>query len=74
MDDRSRKEDEALTGGLFARQGLKTVPVSERLRLDFFSQAREMRARVAGQLVSPKLVEEVLSWLADYRVEHQLVK
>ena len=74
LDDRSRREDEALVGGLFAHQGLKTVPVAEQFRLDFFSRTRDMRASLAGQLVSPKLLEEVLSWLADYRVEHQLTK
>ncbi|MCU1280247.1 MAG: TRAP-type C4-dicarboxylate transport system, substrate-binding protein [bacterium] len=72
LDDRSRREDELLLGGLFARQGLKTVAVSERFRRDFFGEAREMRGRLAPQLVPPKLLEEVLSWLADYRAEHQL--
>jgi TRAP-type transport system periplasmic protein len=74
LDDLSGRQDEALVGGLFARQGMKTVPVSDRFRLDFFSQAREMRGRLGAQLAAPKLLEEVLSWLADYRGEHQLSK
>ncbi len=74
LDDQNRRIDDALIGGLFARQGLKTVPVSEAFRLDFFSQAREMRARLSGRLVPDKLLEEVLSWLADYRAEHQLAR
>jgi TRAP-type C4-dicarboxylate transport system substrate-binding protein len=74
LDDLSRRQDDALVGGLFARQGMKTVPVSGRFRFEFFSQAREMRGRLGGELVTPKLLEEVLSWLADYRAEHQLSK
>ena len=74
LDDLSSRQDDALLGGLFARQGMKTVPVSDRFRLDFFSQAREMRGRLGAQLATPKLLEEVLSWLADYRGEHQLSK
>lgn len=74
LDDMNRRQDDALVNGLFARQGLKTVPVSERFRLDFFSQARDVRAQLAGKLVPAKLVEEVLSWLADYRAEHQLAR
>ena len=74
LDDMNTRQDDALVGGLFARQGLKTVPVSQRFRLDFFNEARDQRARVAAQLVSPKLLEEVLSWLADYRAEHSLAR
>ncbi|HEX6836170.1 MAG TPA: TRAP transporter substrate-binding protein DctP [Polyangia bacterium] len=74
LDDMNTRQDDALIGGLFARQGLKTVAVSDRFRLDFFSEARDMRARAAGRLVSPKLLEEVLSWLADYRAEHSLAR
>jgi TRAP-type C4-dicarboxylate transport system substrate-binding protein len=72
LDDLTVRQDAALVGGLFARQGMKTVPVTERFRLDFFSEARDMRDRVASQLVPQKLLDEVLSWLADYRVEHQM--
>ena len=72
LDDLTVRQDAALVGGLFARQGLKTVPVSERFRLDFFSEARDMRNRLSSQLVPQKLIDEVLSWLADYRAEHQM--
>jgi TRAP-type C4-dicarboxylate transport system substrate-binding protein len=70
LDDVGRRQDDALIGGLFARQGLKTVPASDQLRVDFFREARDMRARLGAQLTDPKLLEQVLSWLADYRVEH----
>lgn len=74
LDDMNTRQDDALVGGLFARQGLKTVPVSQSFRLEFFNEARDLRGRIAGQLVSPKLLEEVLSWLADYRAEHSLAR
>jgi TRAP-type C4-dicarboxylate transport system substrate-binding protein len=70
LDDVGRRQDDALIGGLFARQGLKTVPVSDQFRVDFFRESRDMRARLGAQLADPKLLEQVLSWLADYRVEH----
>jgi TRAP-type C4-dicarboxylate transport system substrate-binding protein len=72
LDDLTQRQDDALINGLFARQGLKTIPASDSFRLDFFSQAREIRAQVAPKLVSQKLLDEILSWLADYRAEHQL--
>ena len=45
------RQDDALVGGLFARQGLKTVPVSDAFRLDFFREARDMRVQLGAQLV-----------------------
>ena len=70
LDDLSRRQDDALLGGLFARQGLAAVPVSERFRLEFFNRARDIRPRVAAAVVSPELMQRVLGWLADYRAEH----
>src|SRR5206468_11809932 len=36
VEEVGRREDDALIGGLFARQGLKPVPVNERFRAEFF--------------------------------------
>ena len=36
--------------------------------------ARHARRASAPRLVPPKLLEQVLSWLADYRAEHQLAR
>lgn len=72
LDDLNARQDEALLGGLFEKQGVKLVPVSDRFRYEFFERARELRTRVVGTLVSRELLEQVLSWLADYRAEHQL--
>ncbi|MDB4969471.1 MAG: C4-dicarboxylate transporter [Myxococcales bacterium] len=70
IDDLGRTQDEALMGGLFARQGVKAVPVSERFRAEFFDLARDVRGRGDNRVVDDALISDVLSWLADYRVEH----
>jgi TRAP-type C4-dicarboxylate transport system substrate-binding protein len=70
IEDIGRQHDEALLSGLFARQGLKTIPVSESFRSEFFELAREVRGNRGNQVVDEKLLQEVLSWLADYRALH----
>jgi hypothetical protein len=57
-----------------ARQGLRTLPVSETLRAEFFEAARMTRDRAGNQLVPHALLEKVLSWLADYRALHQVAR
>ena len=54
------QQDEELLGGLFAKQGLKTVPASETFRAEFFAQARAAREQIAtsGKLVRPDAVAE----------------
>jgi TRAP-type C4-dicarboxylate transport system substrate-binding protein len=69
LDDLNLRQDTALLGGLFAKQGVTLVPVSDTLRLDFFARARELRAQ--NHVVPDELLELVQSWLADYRVIHQ---
>jgi len=72
LDDLNARQDDALLNGLFAKQGIKVVPVNERFRLEFFDKARELRSHPAAQLAPQGLVDEVLSWLADYRAQHRL--
>ncbi len=71
IDDLSARQDDALLGGLLARQGLSAVPVSEQFRFEFFDAARDTRQRLGAKVVSAQLLDQVLSWLADYRAEHQ---
>ena len=66
MDDLGAQQDDALLGGLFARQGLHSVPVSERLQKEFFALADEMRAQ--QHIIDEKLLREVSSWLAEFRL------
>ena len=71
MEDLSARQDDQLLGGLLARQGLSAVPVSEQFRFEFFDAARETRQRLGAKVVPAQLLDQVLSWLADYRAEHQ---
>ena len=66
-----KDQDEALLGGLFAKQGLMTLPVSPEVRSQFFSEARALREKMAGTLVPVALLNRVLALLADYRAEHR---
>ena len=70
FQDMGRKQDEALLGGLFEKQGLKPIPPSEGFRSEFFEAARSARERAATRFVSRATLDRVLKWLADYRAEH----
>jgi TRAP-type C4-dicarboxylate transport system substrate-binding protein len=76
LENKGRDQDDQLLGGLFAKQGMKIVPVTEAFRADFFAQARAAREQLAaaGKLVRPELVQRVLTLLADYRAEHRAVE
>ena len=71
FEDLGRTQDEALLGGLFARQGVKPAALSPTVLSEFFDVAREARHSIPSGLVSAELLREVQSWLADYRVEHR---
>jgi TRAP-type C4-dicarboxylate transport system substrate-binding protein len=75
LEELGRQQDEELLGGLFAKQGLKTVPASETFRADFYAQARAARDKIAtsGKLVRQDLLQKVLTLLADYRAEHRIL-
>ncbi|HEX8951592.1 MAG TPA: hypothetical protein VF945_07085, partial [Polyangia bacterium] len=64
-----KRTDEALLGGLFAKQGARSVPVSARFRNEYMAAARAARAREEGKLVSKELIDRVMQMLADYRLE-----
>ena len=69
FEEMGRVQDDALLGGLFEKQGMKRVPVSEAMRDQFFSEARRAREEVAREVSSPELLQQVLTWLADFRAE-----
>ncbi len=72
VEEVGRREDDALLGGLFAKQGLHSVPVGERFRSEFFDLSQD--ARTHARIVDDKLLEQVLAWLADYRAVHASAK
>lgn len=70
IDELGRRQDEALLGGLFGKQGLRSVPVSAAFRAEYFAAAKSTRAQIVGRLIPRELLERVLRMLADYRIEH----
>ncbi len=70
FQEMGRRQDEALLGGLFQKQGLKPIPPSEGFRSEFFEAARSARERAATRFVPRATLDRVLKWLADYRAEH----
>jgi TRAP-type C4-dicarboxylate transport system substrate-binding protein len=66
----TREQDEQLLGGLFAKQGVKSVPVSPLLRAQFLDAAHTARDKLGNQLVPTELLLKVQSFLADYRSVH----
>src|SRR6185312_4983061 len=70
FQEMGKRQDEALLGGLFEKQGLKPIPPSEGFRSEFFEAARAARERAATRFVPRASLDRVLKLLADYRAEH----
>ncbi|MCU1276864.1 MAG: TRAP-type C4-dicarboxylate transport system, substrate-binding protein [bacterium] len=71
VEETSRAQDEALLGGLFARQGITIIQPSADVRAQFFGEARAVRDKMMSKLISRELLDQVLTLLADYRAEHR---
>ncbi|MGZ3441954.1 MAG: TRAP transporter substrate-binding protein DctP [Polyangia bacterium] len=69
IQETTRQMDESLLSGLFAKQGLQTMPVPPALQAEFDASAREAQRQVE-KLAPPGTVERVAGWLAEYRA-HQ---
>jgi TRAP-type C4-dicarboxylate transport system substrate-binding protein len=70
LEEVGRAQDDALLGGLFARQGLKPVDPSEAFRAEFYAAARATRERMGEQVIEQRLLQRVLTLLADFRAFH----
>ena len=71
LEDTGRAQDDALLGGLFDKQGVKQVQVSNGFRSEFYEAARNARDKLGADLVPPALLQRVMAMLADYRAEHR---
>jgi TRAP-type transport system periplasmic protein len=71
IEEVGRQQDAALLGGVFERQGLKTVTGVESLRSEFLAAARLARERLGDKLLPAATLQQVLAALADYRSEHR---
>lgn len=67
LEEVGRAQDDALLGGLFARQGLTPVEASESFRAEFYQAARSTRERLGARTLEPTLLQRVLTLLADFR-------
>jgi TRAP-type C4-dicarboxylate transport system substrate-binding protein len=73
LEELGRNQDEQLLHGLFEKQGIQVVPVSESFRSEFFAEAMTAREKMPLKLVRRELLSRVLGLLADYRAEHHLL-
>jgi TRAP-type transport system periplasmic protein len=71
FNELGRQTDDALLGGVFAKQGVTVQVADASFRSAFFEAAREARTRLGSKLVPPELLQRVLTLLADYRAEHR---
>jgi TRAP-type C4-dicarboxylate transport system substrate-binding protein len=66
----TQEQDDALLGGLFAKQGLVPGAVPPQLKNEYFEAGRVARAQLGDKLVPTSLQQRAASWLADWRAEH----
>ncbi len=71
FEDLGVTQDKQLLGGLFAKQGVKTVEVSETFASEFFAEARAVRDRLGAKLIAPEILAHALGLLADYRATNR---
>jgi TRAP-type C4-dicarboxylate transport system substrate-binding protein len=69
FEDISQREDEALVGQLFARQGLTVSAPTPTLRTDFFAEAARARATLGEAIVPRVVLDRVLKALAEVRAK-----
>jgi TRAP-type C4-dicarboxylate transport system substrate-binding protein len=66
----TQEQDDALLGGLFAKQGLQPAPVTPQLKNEYFEASRIAREKIGDKLVPTSLQQRAAAWLADWRAEH----
>ena len=64
------EQDRQLLGGLFSRQGVTPVAVSDEFRAEFASAARAATEQLGDKLLPPSLLARVEALVADYRKQH----
>jgi TRAP-type C4-dicarboxylate transport system substrate-binding protein len=69
MEDMGETQDAALLQTLFVRQGMRRIEPTKALHQQFLQAARRARDQLADKLVPAALLDEVSTWLADYRSE-----
>jgi TRAP-type transport system periplasmic protein len=70
FDDVGAHADEELLGGLFARQGVKTIAFDERFRADFEAAARAAWDKLDEVMIPRPLLKQVQAILTAYRASN----
>jgi TRAP-type C4-dicarboxylate transport system substrate-binding protein len=70
LEDATKQIDSSLMSGLFARQGMQMLPVPPALQSEFAAAAREAQKQ-AEKLSPPGTLEQIATWLAEYRSSHK---
>jgi TRAP-type C4-dicarboxylate transport system substrate-binding protein len=72
IDSDNGRLDKKLLGdtGMFAKSGIKFVPVTKKFRADFFEAARLARQHLDTSVVPREILDKATQILADYRAEH----
>ncbi|HZS40340.1 MAG TPA: TRAP transporter substrate-binding protein DctP [Polyangia bacterium] len=71
LEQVNEEQDRQLLGGLFTRQGITPVPVSEAFRAEFAQAARAALEKGGEQLVPSALRKRVEALIAEYRAAHK---
>ena len=70
VEDVALKNDEMLLSGLFARQGLRALPVPPSLQAEF-SEAAHAAQKQVEKLMPPGMLDRVAGWIAEYRASQR---
>jgi TRAP-type C4-dicarboxylate transport system substrate-binding protein len=70
FEDVGREQDGKLLNGLFEKQGLTRIPLTQGFFNDFFEAAKISRDKLGTQLVKTELLQTVTGWLDEYRAAH----
>ena len=70
LEELGRTQDAELLGTLFARQGVKTTPLTAAFASEFFEAAHAARDALRDKLIPGELIDRVTGWLADFRAEY----
>jgi TRAP-type C4-dicarboxylate transport system substrate-binding protein len=68
----TQEQDEALLGGLFAKSGVKPIPLDQRFRSDVLASTRRARDQLIETGVIPRaMAARIATLLADHRAERR---
>jgi TRAP-type C4-dicarboxylate transport system substrate-binding protein len=68
----TQEQDEALLGGLFAKSGVRPIPLDQRFRSDLLASTRRARDQLIETGVIPReMAARIATLLADHRAERR---